>query len=174
MSDEDDKLQLVSHFPGRFRVRARKFREQPKLAETVAQRVSGEPGVLSASASALTGSILVIYDPRTVQVDAVVDALLSASGLSSVVADAEECASGTPLAGRILKTFLSADTSVFRAANGQLDLRTMVPGALLCGGVATLLLKSFVQPQWFDLVFWSYVTFNNLNLARRGASSDAR
>jgi hypothetical protein len=109
-----------------------------------------------------------------VQVDAVVGALLSASGLPSVVADVQERASGTALAGRVMQTFLSADTGLFRAANGQLDLRTMVPGTLLLSGVATLLFKAFVQPQWYDLVFWSYVTFNNLHLVKREASSDAR
>jgi hypothetical protein len=174
MSDEDDKLHLVSHFSGRLRVRARKFREQPKIAEAVVKRVSDLPGVLSASASALTGSILIIYDPRTVQVGALVEAVLSASGLPSVVADVAERASETALAWCVMQTSHTADTTLFRATNGQLDLRTLVPGALFVSGVATLLLKSFERPPWFNLIYWSYVTFNNMHLARRVAIPDAQ
>jgi len=174
MSDEDDRLQIVSHFPGRIRVRARRFDRKPKTAEALAERMSGEPGVLSASASAVTGSILILYDPRKVQVDALVSALLSGSGLSAVAADAQEHALGTALATHVTQTFLGADTQLFRAADGKLDLRTAVPGALVACGFATLLFKTFVAPQWYDLIFWSYVTFNNLNLVKQGTSSDAR
>jgi hypothetical protein len=174
MSDEDDRLQIVSHFPGRLRVRARKFHQEPGVAEAVAQRVGGEPGVLSASASAVTGSILILYDPRKVQVDALITALLSGSGLLSLTADAEEHADGTALATHIRQSFVSADTSLFRAADGRVDLRTAIPGVLAVSGFATLLFKAFVAPQWYDLVFWSYVTFNNLNLVRERTRSDAR
>src|SRR5262249_35813772 len=89
MNDEDDKLQLVSHFPGRLRVRARRFHEQPEIAEAAAGRLRKERGVVSATASALTGSILIVYDHRTVQIDTLIAVLLSVSGHSSVAADAE-------------------------------------------------------------------------------------
>jgi len=175
MRDEDDKIQLVSHFPGRFRVRAGKFREEPDAREAVVKRLRGEPGVVSVHASALTGSILVTYDPRTVQIEALLAVLLSASNLSGIAADAQASPHGTTaLAGRVKQTFASMDVNLFRAASGKLDLRTAVPGALLLSGVTTLLVKSLVMPQWYDLVFWSYVTFNNLHLGNRGPSSDAR
>jgi hypothetical protein len=177
MSAPADDLQIVSHFPGRLRLRATRFRRDPELAEAAARCLREEPGVVSVTSSTLTGSILAIYDPRAVHADRLV-AALQAGGCPPVAADAREHALGTELSTRTYQTFASADDRLFQASRGKVDLRTAVPGALFLGGVATLLfrVRSIAAPQWYDLLFWSYVTFNNLNLVhgrgKQGTSSD--
>jgi hypothetical protein len=165
MRDAEDRLQVVSHFPGRLRVKARVFRDEPATAAAALQRLQGEPGVTSATSSPLTGSILVLYDPRKVEVGALVAAVLEASELPEVAPDGGEHPIGTRLATRVWQTVHKANEHVFRAAKGNVDLRTVVPSALVCGGVLKLLFTPFAPPQWFDLVFWSYVTFSNLHTA---------
>lgn len=163
ISGSCDTLRIISHFPGRVRVRARKFFKKPAFIEDVAARFGREPGVLSVSGSAKTGSILIEYNPDEIQVDALIARFLEVSGLS-LISDGEDHAHGTAVATTIRQALANADMNMFRAANGTFDLRTAVPGALLFGGITTLLLGRFTPPQWFDLVFWGYVTFNNLNI----------
>jgi len=172
MNGSCDTLHIVSHFPGRIRLRARKFVKKPKLVDDIASRLGREPGVTAATASATTGSVLIEYDPDEMQVDSLIAKFLETTGLS-LVADGEEHVHGTAVATTIRQTLAHADMNMFRAANGKFDLRTAVPGALLFGGAAILLLGRFTPPQWYDLVFWGYVTFNNLNIVH-GPSSHGR
>lgn len=176
MREEDNALRIVSHFPGRLRVRAQRFHEDPAAGEAVAQRVRGEPGVSAVTASARTGSVLVLYDPRAAHADALIGVILSASGIASVAADASADAGdhdSTALATRVRRTFAGVDRALFQAAGGKLDLRTAVPGALVVGGFTTLLLtRALTLPRWYDLVYWGYVTFNNMHLGKQGARSN--
>jgi hypothetical protein len=170
----DRGLYVVSHFPGRLRLRSARLRQEPEVREAAVRRLRGEAGVTSVSASPLTGSILILYDPRQTQADMLVGSVVAEGGPLSVVPDAREHAHGTEAATVIAEAFGGADRGLFRAAGGRLDLRTAVPGALALGGIATLLLGRRMLPQWYDLVFWGYVTFNNLNLAGRMGRGERR
>ena len=55
-----DRLRLVSHFPGRLRVRAEMFRVMPEVADEVVARLRQEPAVTGTESSAVTGSLLVL------------------------------------------------------------------------------------------------------------------
>lgn len=167
MSPLGDTLHLLSHLPGRIRVRARRFHRQPDVRDGVVKRLLAVPGVESVEASALTGSILIHYDPREVQVDGLLAVVLDAGGLSSVEADAREHPLGTGAVTRVWEVCLEADRRLFRATRGKVDLRSAVPGALAAGAVLKLLSGGLRMPGWHTLFFWSYVTFTNLNLVPR-------
>jgi len=62
------------------------------------------------------------------------------------------------------------------ATGGRFDGRVAVPAALLVGGLG-LLLRAPIVPNWWDLTFWAYTTFHNMNPhpprpAARDASDD--
>jgi hypothetical protein len=52
------------------------------------------------------------------------------------------------------------------------DLRAAVPGSLAAGGLAMLLFGRRMTPAWYDMIFWSFVTFMNLNRPKDEAAND--
>jgi len=66
----------------------------------------------------------------------------------------------------------SWDRVVRRASRGQLDLRAALPGALAAAGVGVLLFGKRRIPEWYDLLFWSFVTFVNLNPTAKDGHPD--
>lgn len=172
MSGSGDNLQIITHFPGRVRLRARKFFKQEKLVADIAARIEKTPGVSAVTTSAKTGSVLIEYDPDEMQIDVLIATFLEVSGLA-LPPDGKEHVHGTAVSTMIRQTLANVDTNMFRAANGKFDLRTAVPAALFFGGVTILFFGRFAPPQWYDLVFWGYVTFNNLNIVH-GPNSNGR
>jgi hypothetical protein len=153
-------LRIVSHFPGRLRVRAEKFRERPFGAE-VAERVRKEPGVASAAIAELTGSLLVEYRPKEIQLPRLVEAILNFGGLDGLVADRGPLAA--PQGDQVREVLGRWNQTVMETTRGRVDARTAVPGTLASLGVLTLLFGNRRLPEWYDLMFWSFVTFMNLN-----------
>lgn len=65
----------LHHVRGRLRVRNPRLKNDPALAETVVSAVKRVPGVKSAEANVITGSLLLYYDPVQTQVAAVMAAI---------------------------------------------------------------------------------------------------
>ncbi len=154
-------LKIVSHFPGRLRVRAKAFREAARADDLVAQ-LREEAGVSSATATPLTGSVLVEYDAKTVQLPWLVQLIVRLGGLAGVAADHH---GGEPrFTGPAIREALDRwNGAVVGATRGRLDARVAVPTTLAGLGVLTLLFGRRRLPEWYDLIFWSFVTFQNLN-----------
>lgn len=159
-----DRLRLISHFPGRLRVRAETFRVLPEVAEEVSQRLLEEPGVSAVKSSDVTGSLVVTYDPRELQLPRLIQLLIRVGGLHGLEVDAaDDWMKGTPQGTQVRGAFGSVNESVRAATKGKIDLKTAVPGALAGLGVGMLMSRKFVMPLWYDFFFWSFVTFQNLN-----------
>ena len=164
-----DRLRIVSHFPGRLRVRANRFREGA-IGTEVADTIRTEPGVLSATATSLTGSLLVEYEATKVQLPWLVQLIVQLGGLEGIAVDHD----GKPIrqGGLVIREALDrVNHSMIEASRGRLDARTAVPGALAGLGVLTLLLGRRRLPEWYDLMFWSYTMFVNSNPPTHGESS---
>ncbi len=173
-----DRLRVVAHLPGRLRVRAETFRILPEVASEVVDRILAEPGVASASASAVTGSVLVLYDPGETQILRLLRTIVLTGGLAGLEVDRRD---GEPsaLPGQRLRAALGGlDARVRAASGGKADLRVAVPSTLALLGLGKLLMTTQRPvPQWYDLLFWSFVTFSNLNPVKpansnAGASED--
>ncbi|HEY1695292.1 MAG TPA: hypothetical protein VGG39_24155 [Polyangiaceae bacterium] len=161
-----DRLRLVSHFPGRLRVRADTFRSAPAVTDEVLARLREEPAVTSTTSSALTGSILVLYDPEALQLPKLVQIIVVTGGLSGLEFDAANDWMQKPPTGDRLRGAIGVFNERMReATGGRMDGRVVVPAALLAGGLS-LLFKRPMLPNWFDLTFWAYTTFNNMNPAK--------
>jgi len=65
----------VHHVPGRLRMKAAEFRENPSILEAACRELAALAGVSSVSPNRLTGSILVEYDPTVSAPAAVVEAM---------------------------------------------------------------------------------------------------
>ena len=168
-----DRLRLVSHFPGRLRVRAETFRTLPDVADEVAARIAEEPGVIDVKTSAVTGSLLVLYEPRQLQLPRLVQALVRAGGLRGIEVDAREDWSRQPSHGaRVREVVGQWNRAVQKVTEGKVDMRAAVPGSLAATGLAMFLAGRRRVPEWYDMVFWAYVTFSNLNPPRPGGHGD--
>jgi hypothetical protein len=158
-----DRLRLVSHFPGRLRVRAEMFRVMPEVADEVVARLREEPAVTGTETSPVTGSILVLYDPGALQLPKLVQLIVRTGRLGGLEVDASEDWSKREPPGERLRVGIEQLNQRMReATGGRLDGRVAVPGALLVGGLA-LLLRAPIVPNWWDLTFWAYSTFHNMN-----------
>jgi Heavy metal associated domain 2 len=154
------QLRIVTHFPGRLRVRAERFREPPVGAE-VAERVRVEPGVEAATIAERTGSLLVEYRPRELQLPKLIEIILKVGGLETVAADRGLV--GAPQGEQVREVLGRWNEQVIGVTRGRVDTRTAVPGTLASLGLLRLLTGPRTMPEWYDLLFWSFVTFVNLN-----------
>ena len=166
-----DTLRIVSHFPGRVRVRAETFRVLPEVAEEVEERLLAEPGVASVKVAPTTGSMVVSYDPRQLQLPRVISIMLRVGGLHGIAVDAPAGGALAPSEGgnRVRAAFDSFNETLRGGTKGSIDLKVAFPGALAAMGLGMALSGRFVMPFWYDFVFWSFVTFQNLN-PREGGS----
>jgi hypothetical protein len=169
-----ERLRLVSHFPGRLRVRADAFRVLPEVAQQVVDTISAEPGVRAVTASPVTGSLLVVYEPRELQLPRLVQLLVSAGELGGIEVDAKEDWSKHPTQGtRVRETMGAWNDSLRKLTAGKVDLRTAVPGSLAATGAMMFLAGRRRIPEWYDLIFWAFVTFSNVNRPGEEPHADA-
>jgi hypothetical protein len=145
-------------------VRAETFRVLPDVADEVAERVGSEPGVTHVKAGRLTGSLLIVYEPRQLQLPRLVQLLVRAGGLRGVEVDSNAQWEAQPTQGvRVRRSLGAANESVRRKTGGAVDLRAAVPGTLAAAGAAMFFAGRRRIPEWYDLLFWAFVTFSNLN-----------
>jgi hypothetical protein len=172
MSQRGDRLRVVAHLPGRLRVRAETFRVLPEVAEEVVARVREEPGVVSATASEITGSVLVLYHPDETQILRLLRTIVRTGGLGGIEVDRADAPPPALPGVRVRRMLGRLDARVREVCGGQMDLRAAVPGALVLLGLGKLVaeLPRPRPPKWYDLIFWSFVTFSNLNPATMGGS----
>ncbi len=165
-----DRLRLVSHYPGRLRVRADVFHDRPEVGDEVARAVGEEPGVTSAKATALTGSLLVTYDPRAIQLPKLVQTLIRLGGLHGIAVDEADAWREHPDQGdRVRAAFAAANGALLGGSRGAIDMRTLFPAALAGTGVALFLSGRRRAPEWYDLLNWALMTFWNMNPREGGA-----
>ena len=159
---QPDRLRLVSHYPGRLRVRADGFRSE--VGERVAARMKEEDGVTSAQCNPLTGSLLLAYDPTVLQLPAILERIVQVGGLEGLAFDADEDAKRyQEPAERIRRTLGRLNDVVHASTRGHMDVKTGFPLALSGLGLARLLAGDRAIPQWYDLMIWSVTTFAALN-----------
>lgn len=160
------RLEVVSHYPGRLRVRARVFRVLPGVAQGVAAHLNEDPAVISVETSRITGSIVIAYDPLRLELTRLVARLVRIAGLHGIRTDAcEGTLTRPPQGARLRQRIASCNEALRKLTTDAIDLRTAVPGTFAAGGLAILLFGRRRTPEWYDLMFWGFVTFVNLNSA---------
>ena len=165
MNAASDKLRIVSHFPGRLRVRAETFRILPEIANEVAERLAEQPGVTSARSVPLTGSLVVTYDPRQLQLLELVQNLVRLGGLHGIEVDAgsDEVLRGPDTGQKVRRVLSDFNSSLRIGTKDAVDLNAAMPATLAALGIATLIWGNRRLPEWYDFMFWSFTTFQQLN-----------
>ncbi len=160
-----DRLHLVSHFPGRLRVRADTFRVLPEVAADVSQRLLEEPGVIGVESATRTGSLVIKYDPSTVQLARIASLLVRLGGLHGLEVDVrtEDIDRMRRPAAHVRDLFGTWDRLTRHAAEGRIDLRTAIPASLAAAGLGIFFFGRRRTPEWYDLLFWSFTMFVNVN-----------
>ena len=159
-----DTLQLIAHFAGRLRVRAETFRVLPEVGDEVVGELLAQQGVTAASASPVTGSILVTYDAAVVQLPRLVAVIVRTGGLHGISLATPAGWDERPSGGSRVRSKLAAlNGQLQRKTRGAVDLKVAVPAALTGTGLLMLLAGRRRVPEWYDLLFWGFVTFSNLN-----------
>ncbi len=141
-------------------MRARPLRDAA-LGERVAEQLRGEQGVSAVTPTSLTGSLLVEYDAQTVQLPWLVQLIVQLAGLAGLEADHK----GPPqLTGPAIRDVLDRwNAQLVHSSRGRVDARLAVPGTLVGLGAAMLVFGRRRLPEWYDLMFWGFTMFVNLN-----------
>jgi hypothetical protein len=119
------------------------------------------PGVARVEHSALTGSLLVEYEPGLAEPDAILSRVVSAAGLDRVVLDGADRDHRGELVDSVVWAVRGLNSAAREITGGRADLRELVPAALLATSVWSLLTNANGPraPRWDNALNWSYAIF---------------
>ena len=160
----DEPLRLVHHHPGYLRIRAAAFL-RPKdddpvvtAAQTAAQTV---PGFRSWFLNPKTGSVVVQYDPGTLDADDLLKHIAKSAGFRGVEISTSSKMNRQELVSAFLDTVQDVNQVVSQLTGDRADLRELVPVALAATSVVSFLLNEDRGrlPQWSSALYRSYRIF---------------
>ena len=171
-------IELRHAIPGRVRLRVPGIKGQPVLAREIQQQLAGLPVVRRVEVSAVTGSVLVVYDPADSAALAGLGRLmipgLNLDGMadSGPRTDAESDSVAAPAAA--VAELARRINARVEAVTGSADLRFLVPASLFVGGLVRLIAaKKLSSPAWYDFLWFAFGTYCTLNrnLTPEGAAA---
>jgi hypothetical protein len=154
----------VHHHPGYLRVRAAAF-VQPEddspvvtAAQTAAETV---PGFRSWSLNPKTGSVVVEYDPGTLDADDLLKHIAKSAGLRGVEISTSRKMNRQELVSAFLDTVQGVNQVVSQLTGERADLRELVPVALAAISVVSFVLHKDRGrlPDWNNTLYHSYRVF---------------
>jgi len=166
-----DGLSVVHAIPGRLRVKIPTLKGNEELARAIPEWLGGVPGIQRGEASALTGSVLVLYDPEHLTPQALggmLPALFPDVDLRGVdLAQALSGAAAPPLGAAVKDAvpafFGAVNAGVANAAQG-LDLNILVPLVLFAFGIRSLLVSEELTPiPWYNFLWFAFGSYFALN-----------
>jgi Heavy metal associated domain 2 len=177
-------IHVVHTMPGRVRLRVDKVKGNPAFAKKAQDKLGRLTGIKRVEAQPLTGSVLLYYDAALLLAEGALAALTDGFselfpeigaeamnlGLESLLG---HLASGGPprsageppqAANNLIGSLAAVNAEVSRLTGG-LDLKLLVPMALLFFGVRSLWTsKQTAPPAWYDFFWFAFSTFVLLNL----------
>jgi Heavy metal associated domain 2 len=160
----DEPLRLVHHHPGYLRIRAGAFiqLEDDSSVVTAAQTTAETvPGVRSWSLNPKTGSVVVKYDPGTLDAEDLLKRIAKSAGLRGVESSTSRKMDRQELVSAFLDTMQGANQVASRLTSDRADLRELVPVALAAISVVSFVLNKDRGrlPQWGSALYHSYRIF---------------
>jgi Heavy metal associated domain 2 len=160
----DEPLSLVHHHPGYLRIRAGAFLQLEDDSSVVTAAQTGAeavPGFRSWSLNPKTGSVVVEYDPGTLDADDLLKHIAKSAGLRGVEISASRKMNRQKLVSAFLDTVQDVNQVVNRLASERADLRELVPIALAATSVVSFVLnkKRGRLPTWSSALYHSYRIF---------------
>ncbi len=166
-----DGLRVVHAIPGRIRVKIPQVKDDTELARAIPEWLVGVPGIERVETSALTGSVLVLYDRDRLSPEALggmLPALLPGVDLRGI--DVAQALSGPPsppsaptVAEAVSGFFGTVNAGVAQVTPG-LDLNIIFPLALFAFGIRSLLVSEELIPvPWYNLLWFAFGAYFTLN-----------
>lgn len=160
----DEHLRLVHHHPGYIRIRSRAFVE-PKDDSPVVAAARTAAGSVTGFRSWLlkpkTGSVVIQYDPGTIEADDLLNHIARSAGLLVVDKPAESKMNRQELVSGFLDKVQSVNRVVSQLTGDRADLRELTPAALAAISVVSLVLNEDrgILPFWSSALYHSYRVF---------------
>lgn len=160
----DEPLLLVHHHPGYLRIRAGAFIEPEDDSPVVtAARTAAEtvPGFRSWSLNAKTGSVVIEYDPGTLEADDLLKHIAKSAGMRGVEISTNRERNRQELVNAFLDTVQDVNQVVSQLTGERADLRELVPLALVATSVVSFVLNDDRNrlPHWSSALYRSYRIF---------------
>lgn len=164
----NEPLRLVHHHPGYLRIQANAFVASEEAGESPAlagARAAAEqtPGFRAWSHNPRTGSVVVCYEPGTVDADDLLEKLAVGAGSNGVENDVSHKLQRQELIATFLDAVQDVNRVAGQATGGKADLRELVPAALAATSVVSFLLNEDRGriPTWDSLIYHGYRIFMN-------------
>ena len=161
-------IQLRHAIPGRVRLRVPGIKGQPALAREIEQQLAGLAVVRRVEVSAVTGSVLVVYDPADSAAIAGLGRMmipgLDLDGLADPGAEPPSQADAATSPADAVADLARKVNAQVEATTGSVDLRFLVPASLFVGGLVRLIAsKKLTSPAWYDFLWFAFGTYCTLN-----------
>ena len=157
-------LELTHHHPGRLRVRSdalcRGDRDPDarERFEKIRRALHPTSGVRAIRLGAHAGSVLVEYEPGTIDPNALIDAIARAADLDPPLAE-EERRPRRVEPGSIVDAARKLNTLTHELSGGRADLRSLVPLAMSGFAAFSFVTKKDRLPRWDNLAYWAFSIF---------------
>jgi heavy-metal-associated domain-containing protein len=148
--------------PGRLRLKVDRATIESGAAQEAVAAFDEQSGVLSARLNVIARSIVVHFDERATDADALAEGVRR-SGVTLSVAVAETPRSAAPrrtkFAAWVSQNTRSADERLLVASGGGVDLRTLLPVTLGILALREILAGRVGGAPWYTLAWWAFDSF---------------
>jgi hypothetical protein len=166
---------IAHHIPGRIRIRIPAAKRNSQLLSQVGEKLAKVSGVESVESSALTGSVLIRYDP---ELHGKLVRILNGPGESAMPFEltAQKAPPARPrarsrrrksrrrshVAEAVSDLFTEFDDAIRDATDNELDLKVLLPVVAAAFGL-WVLPRAASTPLWLTLMIFSFHSFMSLN-----------
>jgi hypothetical protein len=159
-----EALRLVHHHPGYVRIRAEAFLQPEENSPAVAAAQTAAEtalGFRSWSLNPKTGSVVIEYDPATLDADDLLKHIAKSAGFRGVEISTRTKRNREELVSGFLDTVQGVNQVVSQLTGDRADLREVVPVALAAISVVSLVLNEDrgLLPFWSSALYHSYRVF---------------
>jgi hypothetical protein len=159
----DNGARIVHRSQGRLRVRVDRLRHDAELVRRVEERLSNLPGVRRIETVPETGSVLVLFEPSRFDEERLTNEAREAElfVLSPLPAQG---GTATPDAGPVRALWHRANVTVSEKSRGPLDIRTLVPLALVAWAIRQILTeRPIARTPWYTLLWYAWGIYTRFN-----------
>ncbi len=162
-------LEIAHHHPGRLRVRSDALCDSDRdgqareRIEQIRAALGTVSGVRSVRLNERAGSVLVQYEPGTVDPNTLIDAAARAGALDLPLSDEERHAQRPHVAKMAIDAARDLNAIASAFAGGRADLRDLVPLGLIGAAAYSFLVEKRRLPRWDNLAYWAYSIFLSLH-----------
>jgi hypothetical protein len=161
----ENHARVVHRSPGRLRVRVAALRDEPELGRRIAAHLGALPGVSDIRVTESTGSVLVLHEAEQFDEERLARAAREAELFELTPEPTETTAAApAPRGSAIWGAWGTANRTVNRFSRDLLDLRTLIPLALVLWSIRQILTeRPLVRTPWYTLLWYAFGIFTRFS-----------